>query len=412
MKTECAVSVRIFIQNLSTSRNRSGILVFETLTYRMKPYPNIYRHLADHLDRLPGGFPKTDSGVEIKILEKLFTPEEASLAVHLTLLDEKPNVIAYRAGITEEQAKLLLEQMAARGLIFYTPEPDGSTSYMAAQFVVGIWEMQVGFLDKEIVELFDAYRPYLFHRELWKQVPQLRTIPVEESIDGDLRVMPHEKARELIRDKSDFVVTPCICRIEKGIEGTACSKPLETCISFGSEAGYYSAGGFGRRATREEVMEILDLADKKGLVVQPSNGKEITWICCCCGCCCGVLRTLKAFPNPGEYTASAFSLSVNSDLCDGCRICLKRCQMDALRITESGVIWNKNRCIGCGLCVTTCKTGALQLVRKPESEQPVIPKDIVDASIKTLKIRGKARLPDLALMVLRSKMDRFRARNR
>jgi len=44
-----------------------------------------YENLAQHLDKLPGGFPPSDSGVEFRLLKRLFTPEEAELAVHLTL---------------------------------------------------------------------------------------------------------------------------------------------------------------------------------------------------------------------------------------------------------------------------------------------------------------------------------------
>jgi len=40
----------------------------------------IYQKLADELDKIPNGFPKTKSGVELKILAKLFTIEEAKLA--------------------------------------------------------------------------------------------------------------------------------------------------------------------------------------------------------------------------------------------------------------------------------------------------------------------------------------------
>ena len=37
----------------------------------------LYRKLQQHLDRMPVGFPATESGVEIRILRQLFTPEEA-----------------------------------------------------------------------------------------------------------------------------------------------------------------------------------------------------------------------------------------------------------------------------------------------------------------------------------------------
>ena len=44
---------------------------------------NIYRELQKHLDKLPIGFPATESGVELRILKKLFTPKQAELALKL-----------------------------------------------------------------------------------------------------------------------------------------------------------------------------------------------------------------------------------------------------------------------------------------------------------------------------------------
>ena len=42
-----------------------------------------YKRLAKKLDRLPHGFPATASGVEIRILEKVFTPHDARIALKL-----------------------------------------------------------------------------------------------------------------------------------------------------------------------------------------------------------------------------------------------------------------------------------------------------------------------------------------
>ena len=64
----------------------------------------IYKRLADHLNDLPGGFPPSDTGVEIRILKRLFTHEEAEFALHLTLIPEAPKVLARRAGITTPDA--------------------------------------------------------------------------------------------------------------------------------------------------------------------------------------------------------------------------------------------------------------------------------------------------------------------
>ena len=57
---------------------------------------SLYRRLQEHLDRMPVGFPATQSGVEIRILERLFTPEEAGIALELSAIPEPAVVIHKR----------------------------------------------------------------------------------------------------------------------------------------------------------------------------------------------------------------------------------------------------------------------------------------------------------------------------
>ena len=78
---------------------------------------DIYKQLTRHLDELFGGFPATESGVELRILHRLFSPDEAVPALHLTLIPEEPRVIARRADISVFQAAQRLETMAQKGLL-------------------------------------------------------------------------------------------------------------------------------------------------------------------------------------------------------------------------------------------------------------------------------------------------------
>ena len=110
---------------------------------------NIYSELARHLDDLPGGFPSTDSGVELRILRKLFTPEEAELALYLSLIPEESRVIARPARMSREEAGRRLDEMAGKGLILSIVIGGRPIHYMAAQFVVGIREFHQNSLDKE-----------------------------------------------------------------------------------------------------------------------------------------------------------------------------------------------------------------------------------------------------------------------
>ncbi len=261
---------------------------------------HVYVRLARHLDDLPGGFPATESGVEMRILRRLFTPEEAALAVHLSLLAEEPRVIARRAKMPVARVAGQLEAMAQKGLVYRTQQEGHIPRYMAAQFVVGIWEYQVNRLEAELIRDFEEYLPALIAADGWGQVPQLRTIPVAESIDSRQTVLAYERAEELVRAQTRFAVAPCICRQEQRMLGEGCDKPLETCLVFGMAADFYVHTGKGRAISQQEALELLNLANEAGLVLQPGNAKEPLNICACCGCCCGVLRGAKHHPQPAS----------------------------------------------------------------------------------------------------------------
>ncbi|MDD3717709.1 MAG: hypothetical protein PHP28_03475 [Actinomycetota bacterium] len=87
---------------------------------------DLYTRLREFLDRLPGGFPATDTGVEVKILKKLFTPADAAMALCLTPKLEAVETIAGRCGLEASEAEERLESMYAKGLIMRTREGDKS----------------------------------------------------------------------------------------------------------------------------------------------------------------------------------------------------------------------------------------------------------------------------------------------
>jgi ferredoxin len=325
----------------------------------------------------------------------------------VSLLPETARVIARRARITPDDAARRLAEMARKGLIYELAPGKGALKYAAAQFVIGIWELHVNGLDPELIRDFDEYLPTLAREAL--KFPQLRTIPVNRSLDARLTVMPYEKAEELVRKATKILVAPCICRRERHIAGEACGAPEEACLIFDMGADLYARNGLGRLIGREEALAILAQAEAAALVIQPGNSQAPMNICCCCGCCCGVLRSIKACPNPAALVASSFVASFSPDACSVCGDCLDRCQMGALRLEAGSIDLNKDRCIGCGLCASTCPTGSLTLSRKPESEQPKVPKNGMAATMQLGQARGKLRPADLALMIVKSKLDRLRA---
>jgi Pyruvate/2-oxoacid:ferredoxin oxidoreductase delta subunit len=370
----------------------------------------LYSSLASHLDRLPGGFPPAD-GLELRILQRLFTPAEAALAVYITLLPEAADLIAFRAGLPEDETARLLEDMAAKGLIYDIPAdtPAGSTRYVAASFVVGIWEMQLNRLTPGLVQDVDAYLKATFPFDVWSKVPQLRTIPIGAALDTAAGVLDYERAEALLRQETVFSLSECICRKERGIVGEGCGKPLETCLGVGSGAEFYIRHDLGRAISREQALMVIEAANRAGLVLQPSNAQKVTAICCCCGDCCAILRNVRRHPEPARVVSSGYYAIVDVDLCVACGDCETRCPMGAVAPTSAGYAEvNGSRCIGCGLCVSTCAPGALSLRRKPQEQQRPLPQTFTDANLRLARERGVFGPRDLAKLAIQSKHDRAR----
>ena len=349
----------------------------------------VYEKLREHLDSLPGGYPSTGKGTELRILKRLFTPQEAELAQHLTMKLEKAETISERAGMGEENVADMLKAMARKGLIFSIEAPNRPPAFMAAQFVIGIWEYHVNDLDRDFVKDLEEYFPYLA-KEALDRLPPLRTIPVGKSIQTSMEILPYERAEALVKEQKKFLVAPCICRKEHQLKDGGCDKLMDACLIFGWGADYYERNGLGRVITLEETLDILNKAEADGLVLQPSNSQDITNICCCCGDCCQILLNLKRHPKPAMMASSPFVVQVDQEACTGCETCLDRCQMDALSVEAETVSLAADRCIGCGLCVPTCPGEALLLVRKPDDQQAQVPQNTMEAHTMRAKARADA----------------------
>jgi electron transport complex protein RnfB len=353
---------------------------------------DIYEQLREQVDQYSVGFPRTESGVEMKILRRLFTEEEARMYLNLSLMLETPRAVAGRLKQDPDRVADILENMEAKGTLFCVKK--GNVKYAVAPFVVGFFEFQLNRLDREFASLVDQYMEEAFGREMSNKTVPMRAIPVNRAIQVSWPVAPYEDVRQIIKGKKKIAVANCICRTQKGLLDDGCDKPLETCFMFGSHADYYVDHKMGRWIDQEEALRILDQCDEAGLVPQPYNAQNPGGLCNCCGDCCGILRALKKHPRPAEMTVSNYFAAVDGDLCAGCETCLDRCQMGAITMGEEAVARiNLDRCIGCGLCVTTCTTGAMSLQPKQGEDRREPPVTGRDTMMKMANERGKTLIP-------------------
>ncbi len=333
----------------------------------------IYRNLRKHLNQLPIGFPRTISGVEIRILKYLFTPREAQIAMILSpelrelplIFSNIPLEILNRLNIKEKsQLSREFDELAKKGLIYKVGD-NGITKYANAPLVIGMFEFNLHNLSLPFLKDIEKYIKQGFGVELINsQVPQLRTIPIEQSLKPLQFTVPYDNLRDVIKNTDEIItVANCICRESYDIDKRPCShtKLRETCINIGEMGQRYLDIGIGREISKQEAIEIIEQAEEDGLVLQSMNAQTPLVICACCGDCCGTLSILKALPRPRDFSSSNYICSINVEKCTKCGMCIESCHMDALKFKKGQIFLKEARCIGCGVCVSKCKSSALSL---------------------------------------------------
>ncbi len=337
---------------------------------------DIYRNLQIHLDQFPVGFPATTMGIELKVLKHLFSEKEALIATKLNwMYDPLENIYDRLEGkhISTESLENLLNNMIKKGTIKYKIE-NGKKLYANLPLVVGIFEYQVNKLTKEFFEDFDEYLVSTFGAELLgTKISQFRTIPIQQSITPENYIANFDEVKQIIQNSEEpLTVANCVCRQSKEFYEQPCEKTSlrETCFYFGITGQLFLDQGWARQISRDEVLSIMQQAESDGLVFQSGNTVNPEFICCCCGCCCAILTKLQKLPRPSRVISSNYYAEINSDLCVGCGMCVDRCQINSIKLTNNIAKIIQKRCIGCGVCVPSCPEEAIQLIKKEGEMRP------------------------------------------
>lgn len=352
-----------------------------------------YDALRRKLDTLPVGYPKGRAGG--RILKRLFTPEEAVVALFMDWRFSGSEAI--RSAMAEAGLEVpadlagLLARMASKGSILGRPASD---SWALMPFVVGMYELQVAALTKEAVEDAAAFLKTGFGLELLASGEhQTRIIPVGAAIRSEHRVASYEQFRELIKAADGRIaVLPCVCRKGADLAGHPCKTTdrRELCIVFRDYADTVVREGWGRAIGVDEALDLAAENEREGLVMRPSNEREPQFLCACCGDCCGLFAVVKAMRRPADFVSSNFRAVVAADACVACGACARRCPMEAIRLNDRGSTRGRSlradpgkrrprpkasidyaRCVGCGVCVAACPAGAIALERKGDAVPPV-----------------------------------------
>lgn len=263
---------------------------------------------------------------------------------------------------------------------------DGTEYYALSMAMVGFFEFTFMRTSetlpmKKLAELMHEYRLHSdFYQDFFSsETNRTRTLIYENTIPQvTQQVLTYEKASELIKEAGYGSLTKCYCRHEAQHLGDECEKALieETCMGFGRGSDFLVKHGFARKASVQELLDVLKQAEECGLVhISDNVQKYPAFICNCCGCHCGLLAGINEADIPNAIAPSNYIASPNPELCTACGTCEESCQIHAIEMGEVNgeeiAIVNQQRCLGCGVCAHACPSDAMEMnVRDPIKEPP------------------------------------------
>ena len=218
---------------------------------------NPYEKLAQVLDKIPNAFPAVEDGTHLKILEWIFSPEEADLASKLKITGETAEEIAYRLNLDTDEVIKQLDTMDSKGQIiaFYTKE---GKKYALLKWIVGIYEEQLYRMDEEFAQLIEDYFKQAKHGELMTSQPAVhRVIPVNKVIKTEIEIHPSEVVEKFIEEAKSWGVRDCICKVQKKLIDEECSYPETVCLLFAPIENFFQNDKNTKPITKEESYIIL-----------------------------------------------------------------------------------------------------------------------------------------------------------
>jgi ferredoxin len=329
------------------------------------------------LNTIPNGFNLTDDGTHLRVLQWIFTPEEAELTSRLKLSGETIEVMSERLEIPPNELTKTLDNMVNKGQIRRFVTFSGNVRYALMPFVVGIYEDQLERMDKEFAEIMEEYFEKTGYSELFgTQPPVHRIIPVNKAITPELSIFPYDTAENLLENAQSWGVRECICKKHQELLGEKCQYSKNVCLTFSSLPDAYVESDVTKSLTKQEAIELLKQAEEEGLVHNSMNVQQgHDYICNCCGCCCGVIRGLTERDQPAAFVKSNYHIHIDKELCIACGDCEDRCQFGALEVEETCEV-DLKKCVGCGVCVLTCEDEALILVERADTDKVTPPEDL------------------------------------
>ena len=192
------------------------------------------------------------------------------------------------------------------------------------------------------------------------------------------QVVPLEDVRKIIKLSGPLAKLACVCRrsVRASFDEKTCIGVGPLYLEVGKDWPDYMRGGIDYMS-KEETQELMEGFNRKGYVAsiwRDFDSPAIVGFCNCEFPTCGAIRGRRYYGDWYNFflRKSEYVALQNYDRCNGCRVCVSRCQFGAISYSpylEKAII-NMKTCAGCGLCRDACPQKAIQLV--PRSQIPAV----------------------------------------
>ena len=370
----------------------------------------VYQKLRKRLDRNTIGAPESKTMFEI--LKTMYTTEEAEIACQMPMRFSTLKDLSKKTNKALKKLEPVLEKMAEKGLVFDL-ERNNKKYFMLSPTIIGFIEFSLMRVTDKLNQkkLAGLYKKLfkdddVFVRDAFQGETQIgRTLANETTLSEEdyAEILDYEKASYMIDSAEKFSVGLCCCRHSALHNGDTCKFAPETCMSFNKSADFLIRRGLAREISKEKALEIFEQSRSAGLVQVGDNVKRNSnYLCNCCGCCCGQLGGFKRLKPFAAVHSSNFMAGVNAEQCNGCGVCAKKCQVEAMemkyknenltgkekeRPANKYAEVNEEYCLGCGICAHFCKAKAVDMLKR--KVRVYTPENTFERTVLQFLERGK-----------------------
>lgn len=292
-----------------------------------------------------------ENRMDFWILDRLLTKDE----VRFMLSFEKRRTpyttaeLAKKNHMSEEDTQKVIDHLLWIGIIEQNRDnADQHIQYIIPKWVVGSGEYMVEHPTlcddhPEVATMFNL-APQEPLELAAKLVPPggagigMHVIPVEKAIETEPTSVSVEYLSHWLKKYDKFCKMVCACRKAQRYRGEGVGD-IEgyMCIGVGDIAEFLvESGKDAYYITRDEAMDIIMRAERKGYVHQITNldgPNRIVGICNCSPGSCYGLRTSQLFNTP-NMSRSAYRAHVDAEKCVACGKCVEVCPAGAAKLGQ------------------------------------------------------------------------------